>query len=143
MAWDKDRPYLPIDQDGTPSTQDSHSDYSHTFPNPKRSDITKMYEDGFCEIVECGHTTRFTPFKHVRMSVMPVSVFGSLGRSGGCVICETDKSRHMSMFASEFERIMRTIRPTRLPIDGFWSAEKKGRMYGITLDELAEGDDAR
>lgn len=131
MAWDKDRPYMPVNDNGSTML------YAKWL-NPSKKDIAQIYETGGCEFVDkYGHKDRFIPFKEVRLKLRPTCLCHGRSLSG---IEWRDENDYYYMFADAFNALNHKYHEYAVPIDGYWSAEKRGEKYGIRLVRLAGED---
>lgn len=130
MAWDKDRPYMPVGENGRP---ESYADV-----NPSKSDIDRIYETGGCEVVGRWGSQRFVPFRDVRLKLRPIYLYG--GRSALGMIWVDESGNKYCMFAESFEKLNKEHSEYKVPIDGYWSAEKRGQKYGMRLVRMAKED---
>lgn len=132
MAWDKDRPYFPLDKDG------NIDDYDWGF-TPEKEDVEAIYRDGKAE-VRCqwrnGDAKTFIPFKDVRLTLYADHFMQR--RAAGTLWWRDRGGNRYPMFMGEFNRILKEHECLSIPIDGYWSAQKRGANYGIQLVRLAE-----
>ena len=126
MAWDKDRPYMPVGENGCPKS------YAHG--NPSKRDIDRIYETGVCEV----NGVRFVPFREVRLRLRPTWIRDGRSASGVMWVDENDNGYYM--FSNSFTDLNKEHREYSVPLDGYWSAEKRGMNYGIKLVRMAEED---
>lgn len=129
MAWDKNRPYLPVDNNGNPTNFAS--------VNPSKADIDQIYATCRYTVTnEWNQTTTFIPFKEVRLKLSPAWLFGSRTTAG---IGFKDEHGHTGyyMFENTFKELCNTYESYQVPIDGYWTAEKRGQTYGIKLVRMA------
>lgn len=133
MAWDNDRPYLPTDEDGRPQSYASGA-------NPTSRDIGRIYETGGCEVKGKWRTDRFIPFREVRLRLRPTWIRD--GRSASGVMWADEDGNGYYMFSNTFSELNEKYHEYTVPIDGYWSAEKRGQNYGVYLVRLAESCDS-
>ena len=135
MAWDKDRPYFPLEDSG----EIDDYDWGYT---PTSEDIDAIYRDGRAQIQRMygdKRTKTFISFKEVRLKLY-IDHFMQR-RAAGTLWWRDEEGRRYPMFMGEFNRIVKENELLQIPIDGIWSAQKRGANYGIQLIERIERHD--
>ena len=143
VAWDNDRPYIPVDKDGNMMRQSN--------VNPDKRDIDVIYQTGIATIhvqhVYGGKTywdeCRFEQMNDVRMSLLPVGT-AQTQRSGyiGLWMMNVNTSKRYYINLDELDRILdehldKLADSGSFPIDGYWTAAKRGNNYTLRLLRLA------
>ena len=135
MAWDKNRPYFPLEDNG------EIDDYDWGFP-PSAKDIETMYHDGRAQVrSRHGNKKTFIPFKEVRLKLY-IDHFMQR-RAAGTLWWRDEEGRKYPMFMAEFNRILEENELLQIPIDGVWSAQKRGSNYGIQLIKRVDAEHSR
>ena len=131
MVWDKNRPYFPLGRSG------EIDDYDWGF-TPTNEDIEAIYRDGTAQVKETyGERTKtFVPFKEVRLKLYADHFMQR--RAAGTLWWRDEEGHRYPMFMGEFNRILKENERLQIPIDGIWSAQKRGANYGIQLIRMAE-----
>jgi hypothetical protein len=153
MAWDDDRPYAPfyLGEGSRPNpdrTRLERLEYErrtgdmveHVDTNPGKDDIDAMYAGAhvpawtYDRWRDYETDYAFRPFREVRLKLRLAGF--SPRRSAGTFMFEDEHGRAYPMTAGEFNRLCEDG-VLSSEIDGFWSAVKRGRTYGVTLVRLA------
>lgn len=131
MAWDKNRPYFPLKDSG------EIDDYVWGF-TPTVKDIEAIYHDGRAQVEGrySKKTKTFIPFKEVRLKLY--ADYFMQRRAAGTLWWRDEEGHRYPMFMGEFNRIIKENEFLQIPIDGIWSAQKRGSNYGIKLIEKGE-----
>lgn len=143
MAWDKNRPYIPVDEDGDMLRQKSGV-------NPTKNDIDAIYESGRALIYEehyyggKPHTSecRFEAMSGRELALRPTRHAYSQGSSTfGCIglwMVDVITGRSYYINIEEFDKALKLYGDSlAIPMRGRWSAVKRGDNYSIRLDRLA------
>ena len=144
MAWDKNRPYIPVDEDGDMLRQKSGI-------NPTKKDIGTIYESGSATIRKehtYGNKThtyecRFEAMRDRELALRPTRHAYSQGSSTfGCIglwMVDVLTGRSYYINLEEFDKALKMYgKSLTMPMRGHWSAVKRGDNYSIKLDRLIE-----
>lgn len=144
MAWNKDMPIAPfyVYKEGTIPYNNGERECMESFTeyNPSDADIRRIHREGR---VKCGELDKdgigfspsleFRAFKDVELALV-YDGFGR-GRSGITFYWRDGDNVRYPMFAAEVDRLINSgIISNKM--GGLWSAEKRGRNYGIRLERL-------
>lgn len=142
MAWDKDRPIAPfyIYGENTIAYKRGEREGMEPFTHHRltKSDVDMVWQNGKATYQELTGKDgwgglEFRPFRDVELDLTYEGY--SRGVSGITFWWRDKNNVRYPMFVAEIDRLIKSgIMSNK--IGGLWSAEKRGRNYGIRLEKL-------